>query len=264
VRRARRGAWAAGGAIVGGGSERGRQRLAVGEAARGVAGEAAVDRRRERGGRPGRLREDPGRRPRSPDAPAAPAGSPPRTAIARSPRGSPPRRARRGRCDHRRLPRACSGLMKCAVPMRLPGSVSGPVAPPPLAIPKSVTSARPVPASSRMLSGFTSRWTMPRPCAYASAHATSRSTRVRVGGRERPAGAQPLAQRLAFHVAHHEEDEPAPLAHAVDGDDVRVREAGGGARLAQEPLPRTSDLSARCAGRTLMATSRSSWTSRAR
>jgi serine/threonine-protein kinase len=60
---------------------------------------------------------------------------------------------------------ACSGLMKCAVPMILPGSVSGPRSAPPWAIPKSVTSARPVPASSRMLSGFTSRWTMPRPCA---------------------------------------------------------------------------------------------------
>ena len=50
-------------------------------------------------------------------------------------------------------------------PVSLPGSVSGPACAPPCAMPKSVTSARPVPASSRMLSGFTSRWTMPRPCA---------------------------------------------------------------------------------------------------
>jgi hypothetical protein len=53
--------------------------------------------------------------------------------------------------------------MKFAVPMILPGSVLSTDVAPPWAIPKSVTSARPVPASSRMLSGFTSRWTIPRP-----------------------------------------------------------------------------------------------------
>src|SRR5829696_4385583 len=109
---------------------------------------------------------------------------------------------------------ACSGLMKCAVPTIIPGSVSGPA--PPCAMPKSVTSARPVPASSMMLSGFTSRWTMPRPCAYARG----------LRRRERTARPETLAERLALDVAHDEEDEAARFADAVDGDDVRVREPG--------------------------------------
>ena len=89
-----------------------------------------------------------------------------------------------------------------------------------------------------MLSGFTSRCTMPRPCAYASAQATSRSTRVASAGGQGTARAEPLAERLALHVAHDEEDEAARLADAMDRDDVRVREAGRRARLAQEPLAR--------------------------
>src|SRR5438874_263988 len=47
-----------------------------------------------------------------------------------------------------------------------------------LAIPKSVTIARSVPRSSMMFSADTSRCTIPAPCAYASAQATSRSTRA--------------------------------------------------------------------------------------
>ena len=60
----------------------------------------------------------------------------------------------------------------------------------------------------------------------------------RVGGRKRTARAQSLAERLALDVAHDEEDEAARLADAMDRDDVRVREAGGRARLAHEPLAR--------------------------
>ena len=60
----------------------------------------------------------------------------------------------------------------------------------------------------------------------------------RVGGRQRAARAESLAERLALHVAHDEEDEAARLADAMDRDDVRMREAGGRARLAQEPLAR--------------------------
>ena len=60
----------------------------------------------------------------------------------------------------------------------------------------------------------------------------------RVGRRERPARAEPLAERLALDVAHDEEDEAAGLADAMDRDDVRMREAGGRARLAHESLAR--------------------------
>src|SRR6185437_10840277 len=50
------------------------------------------------------------------------------------------------------------------------------------------------------------------------------------------ARAHALAERFPFDVRHHEEDEAARLAYAVDGDDVRVRELRRRARLAQEAL----------------------------
>ena len=55
-------------------------------------------------------------------------------------------------------PVACSGLMYCGVPTTMPSVVSWlpEAASAALAIPKSVTSTRPV-ASSRMLSGLMSR-----------------------------------------------------------------------------------------------------------
>ena len=74
-------------------------------------------------------------------------------------------------------PLACSGLMYSAVPMTSPTAVM-PGASRTWAMPKSVTNARPLPSSSRMLSGFTSRCTMPWACAYASAQATSRMMRA--------------------------------------------------------------------------------------
>ena len=70
-----------------------------------------------------------------------------------------------------------------------------------------------------------------RPC-----HLAQHARRLR--WRQRPAGAEPLAQCLALHVAHDEKNEATRLADAMDRDDVRVREPGRHARLAQEPLPR--------------------------
>ena len=125
--------------------------------------------------------------------------------------------------------------MKCAVPITRPGSESA-VSSAPRAMPKSVTSARPVSASMRMLSGLMSRWTIPRPCAYDSAHATSRIMRVATARRQRTARAQTLAERLAAHVRHGEEDEALGFADAIDRNDVRMRERRGHARLAQEAL----------------------------
>jgi len=60
----------------------------------------------------------------------------------------------------------------------------------------------------------------------------------RVGGRKGAARTDSLAQRLALHVTHHEEDEAGGLADAMDGDDVRVRETGCQACLSHEPLAR--------------------------
>ncbi len=50
--------------------------------------------------------------------------------------------------------------------------------------------------------------------------------------------AKPFAEGFALDVAHDEEHEAAHLADAMNRDDVRVREAGGRAGLAHEPLTR--------------------------
>ena len=54
------------------------------------------------------------------------------------------------------------------------------------AIPKSLSSARPVPVSMKIFSGFTSRCTTPFACANASASATSLSTRSARSGLNGP------------------------------------------------------------------------------
>src|SRR3954470_16935027 len=50
--------------------------------------------------------------------------------------------------------------------------------------------------------------------------------------------AKSLAERLALHVGHDEENEAARLADAVNGDDVRMREPRGCPRLSEESLAR--------------------------
>ena len=53
----------------------------------------------------------------------------------------------------------------------------------------------------------------------------------RVGRGKGAARAESLAERLALHVAHDEEDEAACLADPMDRNDVRMREAGRRAGL---------------------------------
>jgi hypothetical protein len=53
---------------------------------------------------------------------------------------------------------------------------------------------------------------------------------------ERPLLGDDLGQVRALHVAHREEEDAGLLSCLVDGDDVRVIERGGDARLAQEAL----------------------------
>ena len=57
---------------------------------------------------------------------------------------------------------------------------------------------------------------------------------------ERAALRKQLGERPSLDALHHDVRNPVLLADVEDADDVRVREAGGGARLAHEPL--TEDL----------------------
>src|SRR5688500_15550332 len=63
-----------------------------------------------------------------------------------------------------------------------------------------------------------------------------------VGGREGTARAKSVAECLALHVAHDEEDETAGLTNTMNRDDVRVRQSGRCARLAHESLARCGNL----------------------
>src|SRR3972149_4236829 len=83
------------------------------------------------------------------------------------------------------------------------------------AIPKSATRARPVAASGRMLSGFTSRCTTPSSTA------------------------EPDAPAPASHELHAEEHVAVPFVHREDRHDVRMRQPGGGPGLAEEPFAET-------------------------
>ena len=62
--------------------------------------------------------------------------------------------------------------------------------------------------------------------------------RGRASGAQRALAAHERPQVVAVHVAHHEVGLPVRDAGAVDGQDVRLLDGGGGARLAQEALAR--------------------------
>ena len=172
------------------------------------------------------------------------------------------------------FPSSCSGAMYWNVPSRLPASVSGlacvgNVERPPAAIPAgSAIRARPKSSSlapvfvSMTLPGLRSRWTMPARWALSSASAIWAPIRSACSC---GSGAllQPVGERLAFEVLHHQVVDPVLLADVVERADVGMVEGGDGARLALEPRAAVGVL-ARCAGSTLMATVRSSRVSRAR
>ena len=52
-----------------------------------------------------------------------------------------------------------------------------------------------------------------------------------------PSGLEPLGQRLAFDIGHHEEHQPVAFVYGVDRDDVRMRQLRRGLGLLQEPPP---------------------------
>ena len=113
-------------------------------------------------------------------------------------------------------------------------------------MPKSVSFTLPS-GATRMLEGFTSRWTIPAVCAAARASATWARIGATWSGRQRAAGPHDLAEVGALDVLH---DHPLlaglALVHEVeDGDDVRVVEPG---RQAGLPLG-APDVGAAAAGR---------------
>jgi hypothetical protein len=82
-------------------------------------------------------------------------------------------------------------------------------------------------------SGFRSRWTMPRSCAAArpcAICAPSEAARALASGpsASRSRSVCPSTSSATVNVA-------ALLAHVVNGEDVRVRERGDGARFGFEP-----------------------------
>ena len=101
------------------------------------------------------------------------------------------------------------------------------------AIPKSVTIARPSRAS-RMLPGFTSRWTIPRTWATPSARATSRPIRAASVAAQAPAPAQTSGEVLALDQLHDQERLAVVRAGLQAGDDVGVAQHGRGQRLPPE------------------------------
>ena len=86
-----------------------------------------------------------------------------------------------------------------------------------------------------MLPGLRSRWTIPWRWALSSASAIWIVVLERPVERQRPLR-QPLGQRLALQVLHHQEVDPVLVAHVVDRADMRVAQAGKGPGLALESL----------------------------
>ena len=149
-------------------------------------------------------------------APPRAARRPPRR---RSPRSRRRRRAARARCTRacrgrRRRPSACRPRRTGRGRSRGAGSESFGV------------------SSTRTFDGFTSRWTIPRRCACASASSTwaAASTASRSLSR---AGAQRLAQRAAVDVLVGDVDVAAVAAEVVGADAALVAEPRRGLHLAR-------------------------------
>ena len=127
--------------------------------------------------------------------------------------------------------------------------------------PKSSTLTCP-PGVSFTLAGFRSRWTIPFSCAASSARAICRAIASASSSGIGPAR-DPLRERLAFDELEHQRLEAVRLLEPVDRRDVRVVERRQHLRLALEPRQALGILR-QPSGSTLIATSRSSFASRAR
>ena len=88
---------------------------------------------------------------------------------------------------------------------------------------------------SMMLPGFRSRCVMPLPVRLVQRVRDLDGDRERLIQRQRPL-LQPLGQRVALQVLHHQEVDPVLGADVMERADVRVVQTGDGLRLALEPL----------------------------
>ena len=86
-----------------------------------------------------------------------------------------------------------------------------------------------------MLCGLTSRWTIPAAWAESRASATWARRSIASSGSS-GAGGDPPLQVAAADQPHRDDQLAVLLAGVVDGDDVRVLEAGREPRLAQEAV----------------------------
>ena len=86
---------------------------------------------------------------------------------------------------------------------------------------------------------------------------------VQHGFRGQPVPRQQRVERLAFDGLHGDVGLAIGLAHLEHGADVRMVQGGGGTRLVQQ-AERATGSCMRCGGSTLSATSRCSFSSRAR
>ena len=103
-----------------------------------------------------------------------------------------------------------------------------------------------------------SRWMRPPAWAAARPGGGLHPEPRHLQRRELADALQPLFERLAVDELHDEVRQARRLVliDLVDGDEVVVRDRGGGAGLAAEPLPRDLVVSPACGSITLIATSR--------
>ena len=174
------------------------------------------------------------------------------------------------------LPRACSGDMYAAVPRIMPRCghrrrrhrrrarrrwLRGRAGSSAFASPKSSTFTVPS-GRTLMFAGFRSRWMMPCSCAASSASAIccaiGSASSIGIG----PCG-DPIGQRRPLDQFHHERLVPPVVLQAIDLRDVRMVQRREDFGLALEARERSGSC-AKSSGRTLRATSRLSFVSRAR
>ena len=85
-----------------------------------------------------------------------------------------------------------------------------------------------------MLAGLMSRWTTPCACACSSASSSWSMMRTMSCIWKRSLASQDVLQLAALHELHRDVGRAGVLAEVVDRDDVGMREAAGGLRLAAE------------------------------
>ena len=104
------------------------------------------------------------------------------------------------------------------------------------AMPKSISFACGSPSQTSTFCGLMSRWTTPREWAWSSASQRSAPTSATSRSESSPSRLS-APQGLALDQLGDQVGAAVLLAELVEGDDAGVVEAGGGLRLAHDPLP---------------------------